>query len=152
LELDANTVTSFALGLATGVVMLALLTPALKRRIQVGYQQQLSAYEQTVADLRQERAADRETNRRLRHDLAVNTPQNLEATRHELDTALADLAKVNADLERVADQLSERDRSLREARLAIQDIRLQLERGNGQHPWIGDDGRVVAVDEPMVDR
>jgi len=126
--LDTITVTSFVLGVVAGVIVFALVLPSLTRRAKARQQAELEKYERLIADLRLERANDRETNRRLRHELAISTPQHLETTREERDSALEELDKLSAELQETTLELADRDRSLREARLAIHDIRVQLER------------------------
>jgi uncharacterized membrane protein YccC len=127
LELDTPTIASFSLGLAAGFLVLALLLPYLSRRLRLRYRRQVEDYEQVIVDLRQERADDREINRRLRRELAVSTPEHLVSTREELAVAVGDGERMRSELHHSARQLGERDRSLREARLAIHEIRVQLE-------------------------
>ncbi|MFV0259570.1 MAG: hypothetical protein ACK5PP_14135 [Acidimicrobiales bacterium] len=108
------------IGLIVGLVVAGAMVPSYTRRVCRRYTEREGQLEADLADLRREQAADRETNRRLRHDLAVNTPEHLELTREERDWALAELDRAKGDL-------ADRDRSLREARLAIQEIRVDLE-------------------------
>ncbi len=126
--MDIANITSFVLGVLAGVVAFALFLPSFRKRAQARFDEDLYKQEQVIVDLRQERASDRETNRRLRHELAIKTPINYEATREERDSAITELAKLNSELSEASMQLADRDRSLREARLAIHDIRVQLER------------------------
>ncbi|MFV0526568.1 MAG: hypothetical protein ACK5RL_18945 [Acidimicrobiales bacterium] len=107
-------------GLIAGLVVAGALIPSYTRRVCRRYTEREGQLEADLADLRREQAADRETNRRLRHDLAVNTPRHLDIAREERDWALAELDRTKTDL-------ADRDRSLREARLAIQEIRAHLE-------------------------
>lgn len=123
-----ESVIAFVIGLAVGLLLFALLLPATNKRQRARHQAALDRYEAELGELRQERADDRETNRRLRRELAINTPHSLEATREERDRAIEELDKLSSELRHATMELADRDRSLREARLAIHDIRVQLER------------------------
>lgn len=147
LELDSQTITSFCLGLLAGVLIFSLVIPTIRKRSRAVYRNQIEDYEQTVVDLRQERADDRETNRRLRRELAISTPEHLEVTRQELGSANEHVSRLSDELRQSHGELTERDRSLREARLAIQEIRLQLEQDrlepDAQDEQISDDDVVL---------
>lgn len=129
MELDSQALSSFVLGMVVGVLVCTALFTLARRQLRLNNRTQIEKYEQTILDLRQERAEGREANRRLRHELAVSTPESLEATRSNLAEADERIASLEADLVEAGEQLTVRDRSLREARLAIQEIRLQLEAG-----------------------
>lgn len=141
-----ETVIAFVIGLLAGLVLFALLLPAVTKRVRAQHQAELEQYEDELAELRQERADDRETNRRLRRELAINTPDSLQTTREERDRAIDELDKLNAELRHATSELADRDRSLREARLAIHDIRVQLERDRFA---LGTDGE-AALDEAVA--
>ena len=126
--LDIANIISFVLGLIAGVIAVAVILPSVNKRTAARHQAEIEQYEQLVVDLRRERADDRETNRKLRHQLAISTPQNFEHTREERDSAIEELDKLHAELRETTLELADRDRSLREARLAIHDIRVELER------------------------
>ena len=126
--MDITTVISFVLGMIAGVIAVALVLPSMNRRLAAKHQAEIDQYERLVGDLRRERADDRETNRRLRHQLAIRTPQNYENTLEERDSAIGELEKLHTELRHTTLELADRDRSLREARLAIHDIRVELER------------------------
>lgn len=113
--LELATVAAFAVGLIIGGFAVALMIPRAKRGARVTADAELAARDAALAELRSEQAEDRETNRRLRHELATSTPDQLRAAR--------------ADTDRLRRELDDRDRSLREARLAVQDIRRALEDG-----------------------
>lgn len=100
----------------------------LDKRNRLAWQAEVDAYEAEVADLRRDQTADRENNRRLRRELAINTPDSLAITRQERDQALDELDQLTADMRKATSALIDRDSALREARLAIHDIRVQLER------------------------
>ncbi len=123
-----ESVIAFVIGLSVGLLLFALLLPAMNKRQRARHQVAIGRYEVELSELRQERADDRETNRRLRRELAINTPHSLENTREERDRAMDELDKLSAELRHATMELADRDRSLREARLAIHDIRVQLER------------------------
>ncbi len=150
LALDSQAVTSFALGLVLGFVLLSVLIPVLNRRQRASLRAGVDEYERAIADLRQEQAKDRETNRRLRHQLAVSTPGHLEATREELDLATDQLARLQAGRDQSADRLAERHRALREARLASQEIRRQREGGGARDGDTGFDDLPPALADGSV--
>ena len=153
--MDISPVTSFALGTATGLAVIGLLAPSINRRLHGRCRAGLAELELALRELRQERADDRETNRRLRRELAIKTPANFEATRQERDWALDELDKLSTELQAAATELADRDRSLRQARLAIHEIRAQLEadRFNGAAAAVSrpsraaDDGPVARTPE-----
>ncbi|MEZ5408982.1 MAG: hypothetical protein R2761_13205 [Acidimicrobiales bacterium] len=139
-----ESVIAFVIGLAVGLLLFALLLPLAGRRMRARHQVAIDRYEAELAELRQERADDRETNRRLRRELAINTPHSLEATREERDRAIEELDKLSSELRHTTMELAERDRSLREARLAIHDIRVQLEQDRFNRA--ADDNAVSALE------
>lgn len=116
------------IGFVAGLLVVGLFVPSFNNRLHTQYRSRMAHLEDTLRDLRQERADDRETNRRLRRELAVNTIASLENTRQERDQALEELEKLSNELKGATTELADRDRSLREARLAIHDIRVHLER------------------------
>lgn len=123
-----ESVIAFVIGLAVGLSLFALLLPLTNKRLRARHEAAIDRYEAELGELRQERADDRETNRRLRRELAINTPHSLEATREERNRAIEELDKLSSELRHATMELADRDRSLREARLAIHDIRVHLER------------------------
>lgn len=127
--MDTPTITAFLLGLVAGVIVVALFLPSLNKRVRSRHQVEIDRLDGEIADLRQDQADDREVNRRLRHDLAINTPATLDATVQERDEALEELAGLNRDLQKASVELADRDRSLRQALLAIREIRQELEHG-----------------------
>ncbi|MEM9134481.1 MAG: hypothetical protein AAGE88_19180 [Actinomycetota bacterium] len=129
MELDSQALSSFVLGMVVGLLACIAIFVLARRQLRLNNRTQIEQYEQTILDLRQERAEGREANRRLRHELAVSTPEHLEQTRADLADATERIESLEADLLAAGEQLTVRDRSLREARLAIQEIRLQLEAG-----------------------
>ncbi len=152
-----ESVIAFLIGLAVGLLLFALLLPATNKRQRARHQAVIDRYEAELSELRQERADDRETNRRLRRELAINTPHSLEATREERNRAIEELDKLSSELRNTTIELADRDRSLREARLAIHDIRVQLERdrfnlGIDDHGEAdGAVGGPEAVNEAVID-
>ena len=126
--MDIATIILFVLGVIAGVIGVAVILPSRNKRHAIKHQAEIDQYEQLVTDLRREQADDRETNRRLRHELAISTPQHFENTREERDSAIEELDKLHSELRETTLELANRDRSLREARLAIHDIRVELER------------------------
>lgn len=150
--MDITTVTSFLLGLVAGLIAFALALPSLNKRTKARHQREIQRYEDVIVDLRQERADDRETNRRLRHTLAINTPEGLEETRGERDRALDELDRLTAELRDRTLELAKRDRALREARLAIHDIRIQLEQDRLVDDRDGSERGAAEGGEPSIDQ
>jgi septal ring factor EnvC (AmiA/AmiB activator) len=132
LDLETQTVATLGIGFVVGFALLSALIPVINRRSRARLGASIEEYERVIAELHLEQAEDRETNRRLRHELAVSAPDHLAEIRGELEQANATVAMLQAKLDQVAAQLVERDRALREARLAIQEIRVQLEGGGGR--------------------
>ena len=65
------------IGVACGLVLALLVGFVLRRRRAKRHRSELAANNAAVRELRQEMAEDRQTNRRLRHELAVQTPKHL---------------------------------------------------------------------------
>lgn len=149
--LDIANIISFVVGLIAGVIALALIFPSVNKRTAARHQAEIDQYEHLVADLRRERADDRETNRRLRHQLAISTPQNFAHTREERDSAIEELDKLHAELRETTLELADRDRSLREARLAIHDIRVELERNRFAAAEAAGEAAEEALDRASAD-
>ena len=150
-ELDITTIILFVLGIIAGVIGVAVIVPSLNKRHAVRHQAEIDQYEQLVIDLRREQANDRETNRRLRHELAISTPQHFENTREERDSAIEELDKLHSELRETTLELANRDRSLREARLAIHDIRVELERNRFAAEAAGEALENAAREEAALD-
>lgn len=149
--MDITTAITFVLGMIAGVVAVALVLPSMNRRLAAKHRAEIDQYERLVGDLRRERADDRETNRRLRHQLAIRTPQNYESTLEERDSAIDELEKLHTELRHTTLELADRDRSLREARLAIHDIRVELERNRFAAAEAADAALVAAQNELTID-
>jgi chromosome segregation ATPase len=125
-------------GFVAGLVLMALILFVLRRRLISGHQAEIQRYDESIVDLRQERAEDKETNRRLRHELAAQSPERLvETTRSaemerdnavsERDQALEQLQLVQADLSQANSRITDREAKLREYREALKEIRVALE-------------------------
>lgn len=114
------------------------------RRLAMDHDEQIVGLDTTVLELRQEAAEDKETNRRLRHELAVKTPGHLLETAttaemdrdsaiSERDQAIEQLDLVQRDLAGAKTRLGHQDAKLRQYREALQEIRLSLEaQGRGR--------------------
>ena len=126
--MGVSVLVGFLGGLFVSAASLGLAFWRLNKRSRLAWQAEVDAYEAEVADLRRDQTADRENNRRLRRELAINTPDSLAITRQERDQALDELDQLTADMRKAAGALVDRDSALREARIAIHDIRVQLER------------------------
>ncbi len=148
--MSVDSVAPFVVGLALGALVMAVLAAAVARRIRLTGRVQLEQYEETIVELRHERTEGREVNRRLRHELAVSTPEHLEQTQDELRAARDRIEALERRLSDTTDELSARDRSLREARLAIQEIRLQLEHGSVSVSGPPDDGSAAGPPDDIV--
>ena len=137
-------------GFVVGSVLLSVLMYVAVGRVRQSLAARAQTQDETIADLRQERAEDKETNRRLRHELHslssgyppapavaeqphVSTDVELEidAARAERDDALEQLADAQRSLESARARLADREAKLREYRDALKEIRLSLEAQDG---------------------
>jgi chromosome segregation ATPase len=145
-------------GLLIGAVLAALVVGVLAvlalRRLQRRHEGEIAAVDEAVHELRQERAEDKETNRRLRHQLAANTPDRLieTATAAELardgamserNHAVEQLRLVQHDLDLANSRLADRESKLRKYREALKEIRMSLE-AQGR-------ARTIGAAESMID-
>lgn len=134
--------TSVLVGLLIGFVLGAIaayvLASVRSRKSQANHQKQIQRLDSSIIDLRQERTADKETNRWLRHELAANTPESLAAAAEsaqqerdeafqERDRSVDELRLVQADLEQASTRLTDREAKLVEYREALKEIRISLE-------------------------
>lgn len=132
----------FVVGLIVGLlgclVLVGLVAVFGLRRVRRQHADALVERDVALGDLRQELAEDKETNRRLRHELAVKTPGNLIETANaaemernsaisERDQAIEQLGLVERDLTMTRARLTEQETKLRRYREALQEIRLSLE-------------------------
>ena len=130
------------IGLIIGATAAFLLTAVLSmlraQRLTRRHGEHLADREATILELRQEAAEDKETNRRLRHELAVKTPGHLLETAtaaeiqrdgalSERDQAMEQLDLVQRDLAAARTRLTAQDAKLGRYREALQEIRLSLE-------------------------
>lgn len=126
------------IGFAAGLIVMGLVTFLYSRRLAVRHHDELQRYDESIVDLRQERAEDKETNRRLRHELVSRSPDRLveTATSAELerdsalserDQALEQLHLVQGDLSVATGRLADRENKLRQYREALKEIRMSLE-------------------------
>ncbi|MEM7274916.1 MAG: hypothetical protein AAF547_17675 [Actinomycetota bacterium] len=131
-------VTGGIVGFAIALVVMCLAWYLGTRSARDKHGREIARLDESILDLRQERAEDKETNRRLRHQLASNTPDRLlEATAHaelerdavlvERDQALEQLELVRQDLGQATRRLADRESKLRQYREALKEIRLSLE-------------------------
>lgn len=134
--------TDLVLGLIFGAIV-ALVIAGIGfwfylRRLAMDQELAVSNLETSVLELRQEASEDKETNRRLRHELAVKTPSHLLETAtsaemardgalSERDQALEQLELVQRDLSGAKTRLADQEAKLRQYREALQEIRLSLE-------------------------
>ncbi len=134
--------TDLVLGLVVGgvvsLVVLGIGSWIYVRRLITAHGEQVSALDSSVLELRQDAAEDKETNRRLRHELAVKTPGHLLETAtsaemerdgaiSERDQAIEQLDLVQRDLAAAKTRLADQESKLRQYREALQEIRLSLE-------------------------
>lgn len=154
-------------GFAVAVVLMALFMFLSSRRLKDSHAAEIARYDESIVDLRQERAEDKETNRRLRHELAAQSPDRLvETTRSaelerdsavsERDQALEQLNLVQGDLSQANGRIADREAKLRQYREALREIREALEsqgRGGRQMQAANglidtDTGELLAVSDP----
>lgn len=132
-------------GFVVGTILLSGLLYVAITRVRASLADRLTAQEETIVDLRQELAEDKETNRRLRHQLhsltggsdggAVGSilgdsaphPVDIDSAISQRDAARQELAETQRSLESVRARLADREDKLREYREAVKEIRLSLE-------------------------
>lgn len=133
------------LGFVVGSVLLSGLLYLAIGRVRASQADRLAAQEETIVDLRQELAEDKETNRHLRHQLHTLTvgsdgsaigsvavggpalPVDTDTALTERDAARRELAATQRSLESARSRLADREDKLREYREAVKEIRLSLE-------------------------
>ena len=131
-------VTGLIVGFVAAIVLMCLVLYPVARRLTMRHEEDLRRYGESIIDLRQERAEDKETNRRLRHQLVANSPDRLVeiATNAELerdsalgerDQALEQLHLLQRDLSLANGRLTDREAKLRQYREALKEIRISLE-------------------------
>ena len=141
----SDTVMSLILGFVVGVVLAAVLVIVIVRRLRARHRIDVQRYDESLIELRQERAEDKETNRRLRHELVARSPQQLvrnasdaelerDAAVSERDQAIEQLHLVQADLASANGKLADRESKLREYREALREIRESLEAQGQSRP------------------
>ncbi|MEM9562055.1 MAG: hypothetical protein AAGA93_05530 [Actinomycetota bacterium] len=134
----SDLVIGLIIGATAGVLLAAGLSMLRAQRLGRRQAEQLADRESAILELRQEAAEDKETNRRLRHELAVKTPGHLLETAtaaeiqrdgalSERDQALEQLDLVQRDLAAARTRLTAQDAKLGRYREALQEIRLSLE-------------------------
>ncbi len=137
-------VMGLVIGFSVGSVLLTLLLYLALKQVRGEQAGRLNAQEETIADLRQELAEDKETNRHLRHQLhSLSTgasglsPMNgglvegevdINTALEERDDARRQLAEAQRSIESIRARLEDdREAKLREYREAVKEIRLSLE-------------------------
>ncbi len=162
--MNEDLVIGLVAGFAGAVVLMALIMFLTNRRAKARYAAEIQRYDASIVDLRQERAEDKETNRRLRHELVAQSPDRLvETTRgaelerdsaiSERDQALEQLQLVQSDLSQAHGRIADREAKLRQYREALKEIRVALEAqdrgGRPMHAANGlidtDTGELLAV-------
>lgn len=125
-------------GFVAAVIIMSFALFVVTRRLRVRHAEETSRYDESITDLRQERAEDKETNRRLRHELVSLSPDRLvEATTNaeferdnalsERDQALEQLQLMQQDFGVANRRLADRESKLRQYREALKEIRISLE-------------------------
>ena len=125
-------------GFVAAVILMSFLLFVVTRRLRLSHQDDTERYDEAISDLRSERADDKETNRRLRHELVSLSPDRLvetatnaeferDAALAERDQALEHLHVVNQDLSVASRRLADRESKLRQYREALKEIRMSLE-------------------------
>lgn len=126
------------LGFVAAIVLMSAVLFLITRRLQLRHREETRRYDESIVDLRQERAEDKETNRRLRHELVSLSPDRLIETAStaeferdhaisERDQALEQLQLVQTDLGSASRRLADREAKLRQYREALKEIRMSLE-------------------------
>lgn len=126
------------LGSFAAIVFMSVVLFLVTRRLQVRHRLETQRYDESILDLRQERAEDKETNRRLRHELVSLSPDRLIETATtaeferdhaitERDQAIEQLHLVQQDLSTAGRRLADREAKLRQYREALKEIRMSLE-------------------------
>lgn len=130
------------LGLIVGFVAATLLLSGVMflviRRLRARQEAEIQRFDESILDLRQERAEDKETNRRLRHELVAQSPDRLVETAttasferdqavSERDQAVEQLNLVKQDLTMANSRIADREAKLRQYREALREIRISLE-------------------------
>ncbi|MGI9595771.1 MAG: hypothetical protein ACR2QK_06410 [Acidimicrobiales bacterium] len=130
--------TGLIVGFVAAIVFMALVLFLLNRRLKNRHNDDVRRYDAAIVDLRQERAEDKETNRRLRHELVSQSPGRLVETANsaeierdsavsERDQALEQLHLTQQDLSMANGRLADREAKLRQYREALKEIRMSLE-------------------------
>jgi hypothetical protein len=130
--------TALIVGFVAGLALMALLLLFYVRRLGKKHADVVGQLDSSILDLRQERAEDKETNRRLRHELVSQSPGRLvevaNTAEHERDSAVSErdqaveqLELVQQDLSQATAKLADRESKLREYREALKEIRMSLE-------------------------
>lgn len=129
-------------GFAVATILLSVLMAVVVRRVRTSMLAELERQHEIVAELRHERTEDKETNRRLRHELHnAHAGQPLSADDRyapmggldvdtaymEREDALRTLAETQRRLESVRARLADREAKLRDYRDALKEIRMSLE-------------------------
>ncbi len=125
-------------GFVAAVILMSFLLFVVTRRLRLTHEDDTARYDEAIRDLRQERAEDKETNRRLRHELVSLSPDRLvetatnaeferDAAAAERDQAIEQLHIVNQDLTVASRRLADRESKLRQYREALKEIRISLE-------------------------
>jgi len=146
-SVDIASVALFVLGFAAGILVIVIVRSGWGRNPSRDHEAEIARYEATLADFRQEHAENIDEIHLLRRRMADTSQGNVEAVRQERDWALEEVDKLNRQLQDSEAVLVERERSLREARMAIHEIRLHIERerstpiGEGAGPGIGGPAR-----------
>ncbi len=142
------------LGAIAAVVFMSVVLFLVTRRLRVRHSVETQRYDESILDLRQERAEDKETNRRLRHELVSVSPDRLIETATtaeferdhaitERDQAIEQLHLVQQDLSNASHRLADREAKLRQYREALKEIRMSLE--------AQDRGRSIAAAGGLID-
>ena len=156
----SDVVLGLVIGASGALVAAAVALAFYLRRVTRRHAGLMEDRESLILEMRHEAAEDRETNRRLRHELAVSTPAHLMETASaaeierngavsERDQALEQLDLVQRDLAAAKSRLTDQDAKLRQYREALQEIRLSLEaQGRGTPSPVIDTGDLVLAAEP----
>lgn len=146
-------VTGLMVGFVAAVALMGLVGLLWNRRLKDAHTEEVRRYDASIVDLRQERAEDKETNRRLRHELISQSPDRLMETANaaeleratavsERDQAIEQLQLVERDLTLANGRLADREAKLRQYREALKEIRMSLEAQDRGHTARAADGLI----------
>lgn len=156
--MTSDVVVGAIIGVALTVVLGYVIGLVRVRDLRRALADDLADRDAAILELRRELAEDKETNRRLRHELAVRTPGNLLETAataemerngalSERDQVIEQLELVERDLTAARARVTRQDAKLRRYREALQEIRISLEAQGRDRESVGEAGSMLDTAE-----